>query len=129
MGLLEIRDALIAYWRDNWTTTPTEYQNSKFPDELKLSPYVTFEIAPVNSKTVISGNGSESRYWGNIHVTIRVPVSSGNRVAYELANEITDLLARKRIGSIVTRVGFIDPLPSPREQFGMLVSIPFHTSV
>lgn len=128
MNVLEIRDELIKYWRDNFTTTPTEYPNSPIPDTLKDKPYVSFEIDFVNGQTVIQGDGTVTRHWGNIFIIIRVPVSSGSRAAYSLADEALRLMERKRIGSLTTRAGTIDDLSRPREQFGMLVSIPFNTS-
>ena len=128
MNVLEIRDELIGYWRDNFKMLPTEYPNTPFPDHLREKPYVTFDISFVNGQTVLNGDGSSTRHWGNIFVFIRTPVSSGSRTAYDAAREVLDKMERKRIGSIVTRAGTIDDLSRPREQFGMLVSIPFHTT-
>lgn len=118
----------MTYWRDNFTTLPTEYPNSAFPDNLRDKPYVSFDINFVNGTSVIVGEGTKTRHWGNIFITIRVPVSSGNRTAYNIATEVLELLERKRIGSVTTRAGTIDDLSRPREQWGVMVTIPFVTS-
>lgn len=130
MNVLEIRDTIIGYWNNTFKTVPTEYSNTPFPDHLRERPYVSLEIDFANAKTVITSTGTKTRHYGNIFITIRCPVGSGNKAAFTIANEVLNALERKRINgsTIVTRAGSIDDFTRPREQFGLLISVPFHTT-
>lgn len=124
---LNIRDALITYWNTNYTETPTAYQNSEFPAEDKKSPFISFSINFVDSETVYKGSGTQTRYSGVILAMIRVPVMSGTRRAYELADIAATILERKRLdgGSITTYASEIGRQGEVDEYYTLPVTVPF----
>lgn len=134
MNVLEIRNSLIEYWQDNFTSCPTLYENVTLPDTLKKNPFTVFEIEFLESKTVGSGTpeGTKTRHRGLIVVSVNVPKGSGNKTSYTLANEAITLLERKRINqSVATYSGYIDKNNSgyDEEHYSLVIIVPFIVTI
>lgn len=133
MQPLEIRDTLTSYWATNFTSVPTIYSNAtdKLSDTEKQSPFAMFEIDFSPSQTVgIDGRLNGNRHRGLIVVTIYVPNNSGNRRAYELADEAVRLLSGIRpADSISFDSAWIDDQDNLQEHFAITVLARFKATV
>lgn len=129
MSVSEVRSTLLTYWNANYSETPTEWDNVKFPQDLKTSPHVSFDFKFNNGRTIIKGTGTTTRHSGLIYVDIRVPAMSGTKRAYEIADIVLATLERKRFGDpgkqIWTNAGQIDNDGIVSDYFIVNLSIPF----
>lgn len=126
----DIRDSLFQFWVDNYSTTPTQYPNTDFPDILKQSPFVTFEIDFHQSKTVTKSGGGGNRHRGRVSVSVNVPRGSGNKTSYAIANEVVQLLSNTRIAqSISFNSAWIDKEENREEHFTLIVLAPFTATI
>lgn len=127
----EIRSSLTDFWYKNFTTVPTMYPNTKFPDVLKQSPFVTFEIEFNPSQTVgIGGRLNGNRHKGFLAITVNVPRDTGNKEAYQIADEVVQLLSGTRIAqSISFNSAWIDDEQYRQEHFTLIVLAPFKATV
>ena len=122
---LEIRDTLVNYWYTNYNYTPTVYQNSTQPDDVNTqNPFVLFSIRFEDSETLYKG-GTISRYHGFISTHVRSPLMSGNRKAYEIADEVASVLNLKRIGTIVTNSSIVGLSGEIDGYFTLPINTPF----
>lgn len=128
---LEIRDAIIGHWHNNYTRTPTEYMNSLLDDDIKKKPFVRFDIRFTTSNTIFKGNVSGAtltRHRGRIFVEIHKHPQTGNREHYDIATEVCAVLERKRIGSVVTYNAELRELNFGDGYYTLIVEVPFTTS-
>lgn len=128
---LEIRDALVGYWHQNFTSYPTEYANTPLPDSAKDGPFVSFDIRFTTSETIFKGTALGStitRHRGIIFIEIRRQPLSGNRESYKIATDVCDTIERKRIGSVVTRNASLQELRFDDQYSLLVVEVPFLTS-
>lgn len=130
MTPLDIRNTLFQFWLDNFNSSPTQYPNTDLPDVLKQSPFTVFEIDFHDSKTVTKAGGNGNRHRGRVSVSVNVPRGTGNKIAYELANEAVQLLSNTRIGqSISFNSAWIDDEETREEHFTLIVLAPFTATV
>ncbi len=133
MDIDEILDAFKGYWYENYTTTPTLWENYTLTDEEKKSPFVMFEVEGGASKTVGSGSplqGVKTRYTGMVVVTVNVPNGTGTKTAYSIAKEAISLLEHRRIEtSLAMYAGAILDTDTDGEHFQVIVGVPFKTTI
>lgn len=125
---LEIRNEILSYWSNNYTLTPTEYENLKLPDAQKADPYVSLEIHFTSSQSIIKAYGDDAtgtRHRGVIFAEIIVHAGDGTSRQYEIADEICKIIERKRLGEVVTRNASLRPLNFGDDLSVLIVEIPF----
>lgn len=121
---LYIKDTIHQHWFSNYFETPTEYENSRFNGD-RSQPFVSLSIGFGKSFSIIKGDGTKTRHTGMIRVKIRIPIITGTKRAYELADIAADLLERKRIGTVTTRQASLHEVGTDDEYFILVVSVPF----
>lgn len=126
----DIRSAIFQYWQDNYTTTPTMYPNTEFPDSFKQSPFISLEIDFLKSQTRIASKQKSNRHRGYLTISINAPRDSGNKTSYELAQEIIELFSGERVGgSIAFDSAWIDKEEYREEHFTLVVLAPFRATI
>lgn len=129
MSVGEVRSTLLTYWNTNYSETPTEWDNIKFPQNLKTEPYVSFDFDFNKGRTIIKGSGTTTRHSGIIFVDVYVPAMSGTKRVYEIADIVLATLERKRFGDpgkqLWTNAGQIDNDGIVSDYFVVNMSVPF----
>ena len=126
---LEIRDALVGYFHNNYSGVPDEYPNVQLDDASKKSTWVAFDIRFTSSETIIKGStGTITRHRGVIFLEIYVQPLTGNRKSYEIATDLCNIMERKRIGGVVTRNAILNEMRLADNLSVLIVEIPFLSS-
>ena len=131
LNLTDIRNQLLSYWSTNYNSTPTLYENSTLPDQLKVNPFVVFEIEFIRPRTVGNGvNGSAvTRHRGFVAVTLYVPKGSGNKTSYSLSDTILGLLSHKRLNGLTLDSGYVENSGYDEEYYKTTIFVPFTATV
>lgn len=132
---LEIRDALMGYWFNNFTSYFTYYPNTSPNDIPAKDPWVSFDIRFTTSETVIKGStasassaGTITRHRGVVFIEIHTQPLTGTKTSYNIATDVCNLMERKRIGGVVTRNANIQELSLDNNYSILVVEIPFLTT-
>lgn len=132
MSPSEVRAALVNHFNTNYSETPVEWENIQLPDADKKNPFVSFTITFVRGNSIIKGSGSVTRHSGVIFADVRVPVLTGSKRAYEIADIVCSTLERQRIThlgkSLVTDASELNRTVNSDEYYVVPISIPFRTT-
>lgn len=98
--------AVEAFLRANWTTTPLVFENERFPPPAAKTPFVHVEMQSNiwDQKSIGSGDPSKERWdeEGTIWLHVMVPTGSGSTTARQYARQLVLLFRGKTLLSNLT---------------------------
>lgn len=126
MGVLtNILSDVYSHISNNWTRTPVVYDNTE--QTYQNTSWIRVTIAPATAEPACIGS-NKIRVTGQIIIQIFTPIGDGPKPAFEIADEIAELMQNKSIGS-VTNTWTAETLRIGDDNNGWYqinVLIPFH---
>lgn len=123
---LDVRNDFISHASSNFTLCPIAWENIEFSGDT-TKPFVEASFEIRRGKSIIKGDGTQTRHEGVLSFFIKVPVLSGTKDMYTIYTEILNVFERKRLTHLITRAGYSYPVKSRNEYDTLVVIIPFHS--
>ena len=125
MNLQTFHQTFETYLSSNYSLTDIEFENVPYTPT-KGRPFIDPTIVNTKSLSIMSGDGSKTRYEGKLRFYVYTPLRSGSRESYIIADTLIDLLERNRIApDLTTRQAQIYPANPVGEFHRLVVEIPY----
>lgn len=99
--ILQADDALVSYWRDNWTSTPFALEGEDYkPTRGVAHAYLRIRERDPGQETQGPSGARRFRRLCNALVTIKTPATGGTAAGAALAQTARTLLEAKRVGAL-----------------------------